>query len=401
MHVPRECYQLMDELEQHLPSLDPVQLRGLAWWLYGAIEAESACQSKVTQALLPFFATEHAARQYLREWLYDGEDRAHQVESQLAVEECFAELLSWVVAWWQGTELPLAIDATALGDTVVVLSVAVLYRGSAIPVAWKVLPANQEGAWIPEIVTLLERLAPAVPDHWTVLVLTDRGLWSPRIWQQIRANGWHPLMRIRSDATFAPHGQQYRSARTLLAGPGHAWVGEGTAFQYAPLRLPSTLVVVWEPGQREPWLLLTDLEQEQIGVVWYGLRIWIELGFRALKRLGWHWERTRRSNPGRVARHWLVLAVATLWTMATGSRGEDAQALGMAPQHLRTPPATAPVHATRTVSVFWRGVRLLRWQLLRCRRLWRRCWLLPETWPEPSPTLQITRYVPPQEGAHA
>ena len=98
MHVPRECYQLMDELEQHLPSLDPVQLRGLAWWLYGAIEAESACQSKVTQALLPFFATEHAARQYLREWLYDGEDRAHQVESQLAVEECFAELLSWVVA---------------------------------------------------------------------------------------------------------------------------------------------------------------------------------------------------------------------------------------------------------------------------------------------------------------
>jgi hypothetical protein len=26
---------------------------------------------------------------------------------------------------------------------------------------------------------------------------------------------------------------------------------------------------------------------------------------------------------------------------------------------------------------------------------------LPETWPEPSPTLQITRYVPPQEGAHA
>jgi hypothetical protein len=40
--------------------------------------------------------------------------------------------------------------------------------------------------------------------------------------------------------------------------------------------------------------------------------MWIEFGFRALKGLGWRWERTRRTDPDRVARHWLVLAVATL-----------------------------------------------------------------------------------------
>jgi hypothetical protein len=31
-----------------------------------------------------------------------------------------------VVRWWHGTELALAIDATALGDRVVVLAVTVL-----------------------------------------------------------------------------------------------------------------------------------------------------------------------------------------------------------------------------------------------------------------------------------
>lgn len=246
MQVPRECYQLMDELEQHLPALDPVQRRGLALWLWGTITAGSACQSAVTSALLPCFDSEHAVRQSLREWLYDGTDRAHQVERQLAVEGCFGELLGWVVDWWQGKQLPLAIDATLLRNRVAVLSVSVLYRGGAIPVAWKVLPANQEGAWVPEIVTLLERLAGAVPRDFTGLVLSDRGLWSPRIWQQIRANGWHPLMRIRTDATFAPLGRAWGAARTVVDGPNQAWVGKGTAFRHAPVPRPPW----WWSGNR-------------------------------------------------------------------------------------------------------------------------------------------------------
>ena len=56
---------------------------------------------------------------------------------------------------------------------------SVLYRGSAIPVAWHILPANQKGPWLSPILDLLHRLAPAIPQTTTVLVLTDRGLWSP------------------------------------------------------------------------------------------------------------------------------------------------------------------------------------------------------------------------------
>ena len=66
------------------------------------------------------------------------------------------------------------------------LVVSVLYRGSAIPVAWAVLPGNAPGAWMGPILRLLRRLRPAVPPGWTVLVLADRGLWSPRLWRRIR-----------------------------------------------------------------------------------------------------------------------------------------------------------------------------------------------------------------------
>lgn len=148
--------------------------------------------------------------------------------------------------------------------------------------------------------------------------------------------------------------------------------------------------MTWEVDQAEPWLVLTDLAPTEVGVCWYGLRTWVELGFRALKSLGWHWERTRRTDPDRVARHWLVLAIATLWTLATGTREEDAARLGRAPANLRVATPPPPGGGRRRVSLFACGLARLRWQLLRTRRLWRRQWLWPEALPQAPPGLRVT-----------
>jgi hypothetical protein len=86
------------------------------------------------------------------------------------VETCFAPLLGWVVRWWQGTQLALAIDATTVGQRFVVLAVSVVYRGCAIPVAWVVLPAGAKHAWRREWLRLLR---PAIPAGWTVSVLAE------------------------------------------------------------------------------------------------------------------------------------------------------------------------------------------------------------------------------------
>jgi hypothetical protein len=391
MRLPREAYPIADALATYRFPVTPAQRRGLALWVYGAILAGSACQAAVVLALLPLAGLQagHAVRQQLREWLYAGTDKAAPCAAQVDVTACFAPLLRWVLAWWQGEGVALALDATYRRDRVVVLSVSVLYRGTALPIAWHVTAANRKGAWLAPSLALLERLAPVVPAEQTVLVLTDRGLWSPTLWNGIRRHGWHPLLRIRPDATFQPTGGKRVPARTLVPGPGHAWVGAGVAFRHQRVRRAATLIVVWEADQREPWLVLTDLAPEAVGPAWYGLRTWAELGFRACKRLGWHWERTRRTDPDRVARHWLVLAVATLWVVATGTREEDAERVGRCPARLRVavPP---PAAARRTVSVFARGVLRLRWQLLRLRRVWTQLWLWPEPWPALAATVQLT-----------
>jgi len=387
-------------VQTHLPALRPAQHGGLALWVVALLVAKSGCERTILTAMAPLGWAEHALRARLREWLYDGAERAAPCATSLDVTTCFAPLLGWVLAWWGGPALPVAIDATTLRGRLVVLSISVLYRGSAIPVAWWVLPHKGKGAWLPELERLLTLLAPAVPPTMTVLVMTDRGLWSPRLWRSIKENGWHPLMRIRPDATFAPTSQRRQRARDLVPGAGHAWVGEGVASKDRARRLAATLLVVWETGQAEPWLLLTDLPPSQVGVSWYGLRVWIELGFRALKSFGWDWERTRRTDPDRIARHWLVLAVGTLLNLAVGTRLEDADWRGIPPGKLRRV-HTPPPRRSRRVAVFARGLAWLHVQVLRGARWWRALWLLPEAWPKPPAGLTVIHHVPAPGGAHA
>ena len=309
-------------------------------------------------------------------------------------------LLRWVLAWWRSERLALAVDPTSKKDDSVAIVIRVLYRGCAIPVAWHIRHANQRGSWMDPTVELLKELAPAVPREMTVIVLCDRGISSPKLWQQIRAQGWHPCMRYRKNITFCADGGKRLPALRFLSRPDTAWAGQGTAFSTPKAKRHCTLMVVWYVEQEEPWVILTDLPPQEVGVSWYALRFWIELGFKALKSLGWKWDKTRRTDPTRISRHWLVLPVATLLALAYGTRVEDAHDRRIAPCNLRTPPKTlASNHRdprsrpARTVSVIRHGIDWLRRLLLK-GRLWSRVWLLPEPWPEPKPNLEVTHHAP-------
>ena len=407
MRLPRECYQMQKTIETHLPHLSQPQLTGLVLWVCGAILAGSACQNAVASALSPWGRWNNL-RQYLREWLYDGSDRTSPCQTQLDVTLCFAPLLRWVLAWWRSGRLApvsstgqaLAIDPTLKGDQTTAIVISVLYRSCAIPVAWRIHKATQRGSWMDPTVELLKELAPAVPREMTVIVLCDRDISSPKLWQQIRSQGWHPGMRYRKNITFCADGGKRLPAQRFVSRPDTAWVGQGTAFSTPKAKCRCTLLVVWYVEQEEPWIILTDLPPKEVGVSWYALRFWIELGFKAIKSLGWQWDKTRRTDPARISRHWLVLSVATVLALAYGTRVEDAQDRRIAPGNLRTPPKTlASNHRdprsrpARTVSVIRHGIDWLRRLLLK-GRLWSRVWLLPEPWPEPKPNLEVTHHAP-------
>ncbi len=185
MRLPRETYQIQQAIETHIPHMSQPQLTGLALWVCGAILAGSACQNAVASALSAK-GNWNRFRQYIRQWLYDGTDRARPCRTELDVTLCFASLLRWVLAWWSSERLALAIDPTLKGDQTTAIVISVPYRSCAIPVAWHIHKANQKGSWSDPTVELLKELAPAVTEGMTVIVLCDRGIASPKLWNQIR-----------------------------------------------------------------------------------------------------------------------------------------------------------------------------------------------------------------------
>lgn len=59
---------------------------------------------------------DHTVRQRLREWGYESQAKRGKKRQAVRVETCLAPLLAWVLSWWTGAQLALALDATTLGD---------------------------------------------------------------------------------------------------------------------------------------------------------------------------------------------------------------------------------------------------------------------------------------------
>src|SRR2546425_7527312 len=169
-------------VSRYLPHLSRPQAHVLALWSYGMVLAKSCGITSVAALLADLLdSSVSTLRQQLREWCYDAKDKKGAHRQEVDVTLCFAPLLCWVVSLWSKTEprLALAMDASTLTDRFTVLCISVLYRGCAIPVAWKLVRAGEKGAWEPHWKALLSRLHGSVPKHWTVIVLADRGLYAP------------------------------------------------------------------------------------------------------------------------------------------------------------------------------------------------------------------------------
>jgi len=254
-------------------------------------------------------------RQKYREVYYEKEAKAGvkkrgDKRREIVVEEHFADLLAGVIQRWQGEHtLVLAMDASALGDRLTILSFSVAYRGCCIRVGWTIMPGKQEGSWRPHWERLLRVLAEAVPTAWTVYVMADRGLYAAWLYRAIQANGWHPFLRVKKGLGFRAQGEDAFSAvGERVKKPGREWKGQGEWSEKGDC-MEGTLLVRWEEGYEEPIAVVTDLAPSHSKTAWYQLRFWIECDYKDGKRGWFHWEQTKMLNPERASRQWLVLAV--------------------------------------------------------------------------------------------
>ena len=202
---------------------------------------------------------------------------------------------------------------------------------------------------------------------------TSCGWGGIRCCGSIRAGRFRPGKRVH-----------YQPLRELVPSPGHSGWERARRFRAHGRRLNCTLLARWDEGYKDPWLLLTDLAPSAGEACWYGLRAWIEPGFKITKRGGWQWQYTRIADPQRATRLWLAVAVATLWLLSVGGMAEDTLPVstllpladGDGP-----PPRSRRATQLRVVSVFRQGWITILIALLNQRHP-PRSRFVPEPWPQ-------------------
>ena len=306
---------------------------------------------------------ENSVRQRIREWSYAKEDKRGKGRTEIEVSRSFVPLLQWVLSWWPVNEkrLALAMDATSLGHVWVVLVISVVYRGCAIPVAWRVLPAIEKGSWKQPWLDLFSHFQDVIPEDWMVIVMADRGLYARWLFEAIQKCHWHPFLRINDGIFFRPKDEkEFKALHLSFRQPGCTWRGAGTCFKTNSLE--ATLLVQWQAGFETPWLILTDLPPLHTLPCWYGLRSWIESGFKQVKSAGWQWQYTRMVDPKRATRFWLALAVATLWVLSVGGEADanlPASSFEALPKNHIARRRPRKAFHSRFLSCFQRGILII------------------------------------------
>src|SRR5258708_28458911 len=149
MSHPDPLSQWIETVSTAFPQLSRPQAKVLALWSYGMVLAKACGITLVCAALaLQLGCSEASLVQRLREWCYGAKDKRGCKRQELDVSTCFAPLLCWILSWWPADQprLALAVDATTLKKRFSVLCISAVYGGCAIPVAWKVVCAEEQGA---------------------------------------------------------------------------------------------------------------------------------------------------------------------------------------------------------------------------------------------------------------
>jgi hypothetical protein len=95
----------------------------------------------------------------------------------------------------------------------------------------------------------------------------------------------------------------------------------GQCFKGNPITC--TLVLQWTSEYDQPCVLVSNQPAAQVQHNVYGVRYWIECGFKDIKRGFFHWEQTKMTCPRRAERLWLVISIALLWVTAVGVAASD------------------------------------------------------------------------------
>lgn len=223
--------------------------------------------------------------------------------------------------------LVLIMDGSQAGRGCMVLMLSVLYRQDghqrALPLCWLTVKGGK--GHFPEArhKELVARARQVLPPHRRAIFLGDGEFDGPGLLAAVREAGWHFVCRTAKSSLLAEADwpEETFCLSDLMADgllrPG-ACV-EMTDLLFTAQGVGPVLVgAVWEPGQKEPLLLVTSLDFLREARDWYGRRFGIETFFSDQKSRGFYLCHSRLSDPERLSRLLIASCLAYYWMVCLG-----------------------------------------------------------------------------------
>lgn len=303
------CEAWQKQVQEFFTQLHGHQSKTLAWFVLGAIRAQSIVLPQVAEALLA-----------------ESEAKASSIERRLErflsnpridVEQTWEELLTQVMPFFRQEPMRIIIDVTSYEEHAQVIYVGLLQHSRVLPLVWKVMPGQQkwdQGFWSC-IDELFKRLAPHVGGA-DCTIIGDSAFGCFPMVELCEKYHWHYLFRIAGQHTCRRRlaegalGASIAVAQ-LVQKPGKRFRGSVRLWQNESIE--SELSICWGEGEDEALCVISDRTAGKRRIAEYRLRWRVESTFQDSKSRGWDWEKCHVRALERINRLLLVLCLLFWW----------------------------------------------------------------------------------------
>jgi hypothetical protein len=218
--------------------------------------------------------------------------------------------------------LVVVMDGSVVGRGCLALMIHVVYKGRALPLAWRVRQSPK--GHCPETlhIAVVELLSQMIPEGAKVVFLGDGEFDGTDLQRTLHELGWSYVCRTAMSTTATWNGQTFR-LDTLGAclKPGRLIELQDvhvTRDAYGPIMV----LCCWAKGYQEPLYLVSTMATAEEACRLYQKRFRIETFFSDQKSRGFHIHQSHISDVHRLSRLLIAACLAYIWMVYLGSVGE-------------------------------------------------------------------------------
>ncbi len=228
---------------------------------------------------------------------------------------------AWLHAMARTTgHVRLILDSPKVSFAHQLVMVALAFQRRAIPIAWTWRTGAKGHSSAQVQIALLAYVRTLVPQEVPVLVVGDSEFESGDLQAQLDRWGWGDVLRHKpNNLVRHPATPPWQAFGTLVSQSGQSgWVAGGQLTQRHARQV--NLLAHWAVGEKEAWLLVTNLPTRRAALRAYRRRMWLAELFGDLKGHGFDLEHSHLRRFQRVSRLTLAVVLVYEWLVTTGTR---------------------------------------------------------------------------------